>query len=162
MKGSFEDYVATELVPYQAKQEKPKILLLQCIDYRYAHRIVSVMDSMNLRRKYDMFSLAGAAAGANKNRTWRQVLVETIRAARQKPIDHPIDRVIILEHRDCGAYKAFFGLDWSKVTPPVEEASHEEQARVLSVDLKAEFAKDIPKLIVDSVLLARDEDDVLL
>jgi hypothetical protein len=119
------------------------------------------MDGMNLRRKYDIFSLAGAAGGANKFRNWRQVLVEHIRAARQKPIEHPIDRVIILEHRDCGAFKAFFGLDWSKVTPPVEEASHEEQARALSLDLKAEFAKDIPNLIVDSFLLARDEDDVL-
>ena len=159
MKGSFEEYVATELAPKSAAHEKPSILLLTCMDYRYAHRITNVMDSMNLRRKYDMFVLAGAAAGANENRVWRRALVEHIRVARK--IDHPIDRLIILEHRDCGAYKEFFGLKWDKVKPPVEEASHKEQVGLLIKDLKKEFAKEIPNLIIDSFLLARDEDDVL-
>jgi carbonic anhydrase len=161
MKKSFEHYVATQLKDLAA-QEKPRILLLTCIDYRYAHRITSVMDSMNLTRKYDMFALAGAAAGANENRVWRQVLVEHIRVARDPQIGHPIDRIIILEHRDCGAYKKFFGLEWDQVTPPVEEACHEREVGKLITDLKREFATDIPNLVIDSLLLARDEDDVLV
>ena len=159
MEISFEEYVATHLAPSSSAHEKPRILLLTCIDYRYAHRIVEVMDRRKLRGKYDMFSLAGVAAGANRNKIWRQTLVEHIRVARK--IKHPIDRLIVLEHRDCGAYKAFFGLEWSAVTPPVEAASHEKQVRRLIKDLKKEFKKEIPNLRIDSFLLARDEDDVL-
>ena len=159
MEISFEEYVATELAPNLAVQEKPSVLLLTCMDYRYAHRIIDVMDSAKLRRKYDTFILAGAAAGANRNKTWRQALVEHIRVARQ--IKHPIDRLIVLEHRDCGAYKEFFGLEWSKVTPPVEAASHKEQVSLLITDLKKEFKSEIPNLKIDSFLLTRDEDDVL-
>jgi carbonic anhydrase len=151
MKTSFEHYVATKLTGLAA-QEKPRILLLTCIDYRYAHRITSVMDSMKLTRKYDMFALAGAAAGANQNGTWRQTLVEHIRVARQ--IEHLIDRIIILEHRDCGAYKKFFGLEWDNVTPPVEEACHEREVGLLITFLKREFATDIPNLVIDSLLSA--------
>ena len=159
MKISFEQYVTTQLAPDLAVQVKPSVLLLTCMDYRYAHRIIDVMDSAGLRRKYDTFVLAGAAAGANENEIWRKTLVEHIRTARS--IDHPIDRLIILEHRDCGAYKAFFGLDWSMVTPPVEEARHAEEVIKLIADLKREFRTEIPNLKIESILLTRDEDDAL-
>jgi len=159
MEISFEQYVATQLAPKLAAQEKPSILLLTCMDYRYAHRIIDVMDSANLRKKYDIFVLAGAAAGANQKPAWRQALVEHIRVARQ--IKHPIDRLIILEHRDCGAYKEFFKLEWDKVTPPVEAASHNDQVSLLITDLKTEFSTEIPNLKIDAFLLTRDEDDVL-
>ena len=77
------------------------------------------------------------------------------------PIKHPIDRIMILEHRDCGAYKKFFGLEWAKVLPPVETDKHLEQVRELSAYLTEVFHEDIPNLKVDSFLLARDEDDPL-
>lgn len=156
MEITFEHYV-TQLAQSLSASDKPSILLLTCIDYRYAHRIVDLMDSKNLRRKYDMFALAGAAAGANQERTWRQVLVDHIKVARS--IGHAIDRIIILEHRDCGAYKKFFGLEWAKVLPPVEMDKHLEQVRILSGYLKEVFEKE--PVTIDSFLLARDEDDVL-
>jgi hypothetical protein len=65
MKTNFEDYI-TQLAPSLAAAEKATVFLLTCMDYRYAHRIVDLMDSKGLRRKYDIFVLAGAAAGANE------------------------------------------------------------------------------------------------
>ena len=158
MEITFEKYV-TQLARSVAAADKPTVLLLTCIDYRYAHRIVDLMDSNDLRRKYDIFALAGAAGGANEEPAWRQVLVDHIKVARS--IGHPIDRIMILEHRDCGAYKSFFGLDWAKVLPPVETDKHLEQVRILSAYLKEVLHGDIPNLQVDSFLLARDEDDPL-
>ena len=155
---SFEQY-ATQLGQNLAVEGKPSVLLLTCMDYRYAQRIIDVMDRKNLLRKYDIFVLAGAAAGANENETWRQVLVEHIRAARR--LEHMIDQIVILEHRDCGAYKLFFKLEWDRVTPPVEEASHNEQVNKLARDLRKEFSTEIPNLTIKSWLLARDEDDEL-
>jgi carbonic anhydrase len=155
MKTSFEQYVATQLAPELATQAKASILLLTCMDYRYAHRIVDVMDRMGLSRKYDMFVLAGAAGGATKRPEWRKVLVDHIETARS--IDHPIDRLIIFEHRDCGAYKAFFDVDWEKITPPAEEAEHVKRVSQLISCLKEE----IQNLTVEAWLLPRDEDDQL-
>jgi carbonic anhydrase len=158
METSFEQY-ATELAPSLRAQDKPSIFLLTCIDYRYAHRVIDLMDGQGLRRKYDIFSLAGAAAGANEKPKWRDTLIEHIQTARK--IKHMINHLIILEHRDCGAYKEFFGLEWAKVTPKVELASHQAQVIKLSKALKKAFKKEIPDLTIASFLLARDEDDVL-
>lgn len=159
MDRSFEDYLA-KLAPKVAASEKPTILLLQCIDWRYAHRIVDVMDRMGLRGKYDVFALAGAAAGANKVEAWKQALISHIETART--IEHHIDHIIILEHRDCGAYKYFFGLDWEKTLPPDELKDHLEEVKKLAADLESYFTARPPKINqIDAFLLARDEDDPL-
>jgi carbonic anhydrase len=152
---SFEQYVATQLAPDLAAQEKPSVLLLTCMDYRYAQRIIDAMDRLDLRGKYDIFVLAGASLGANRIAAWRRVLVEHIETARE--IDHPINRLIILEHRDCGAYKFWEHLDWNEVTPRDEEASHKNQV----MRLIAVLGTEVSNLTIESWLLARDEDDQL-
>lgn len=157
MPTTFEKYVVDRLAPALAGHSKPTVMLLTCMDYRYAQRIINTMDEMKLRQKYDIFVLAGAAAGANQNATWRQAFVSHVRTAIT--VGHPIDRFVILEHRDCGAYRAFFQLEWKNVTPPEEFKKHEEQVNKFIADMKQEFAHDIPNLVIDSVLLARDEDD---
>ena len=159
MEKHFEEYLA-KLAPTVASSTKPTILLLQCIDWRYAHRIVDVMDRMGLRGKYDVFALAGAAAGANKVDEWRHTLISHIETARK--IKHHIDHIIILEHRDCGAYKYFFDLVWEDTLPPAELKVHLEQVKELSVELKRHFTENPPELKqIDAFLLARDEDDPL-
>ena len=153
---NLEEYI-NELAPGIAAAAKPTVLLLTCIDYRYAHRIVDLMDSKGLRQKYDIFALAGAAAGANQEPDWLKVLVAHIKVARS--IGHPIDRVMILEHRDCGAYKKFFGLEWDKVPPPEETAEHLREVKILSESLREVFGDSLK---IDSFLLARDQDDPLI
>ena len=69
---------------------------------------------------------------------------------------------MILEHRDCGAYKKFFGLDWANVTPPEELAEHLREVRRLAPVLKDALRDpEYPELEVVSFLLARDQDDPL-
>lgn len=159
MKNNFEEYLA-EIAPGLAAGEKATVFLLTCMDYRYAHRIIDLMDSQGLRRKYDIFVLAGAAAGANQVEKWRDVLVEHIKTARL--VGHPIDRIMILEHRDCGAYREFFGLEWADVTPPVEFDKHLEQVELLRIYLERVLHEEIPNLKIDAFLLPRDEDDRLV
>jgi carbonic anhydrase len=158
MKTNFEDYI-TQLAPTLAAAEKASVFLLTCMDYRYAHRIVDLMDSKGLRRKYDIFVLAGAAAGANEDEKWRDVLVEHVKTALL--VGHPIDHIMILEHRDCGAYREFFGLEWADVTPLVEFEKHLEEVEKLRIYLERVLHEDIPNLTIDAFLLARDEDDRL-
>ena len=158
MKTNFEEYL-TEVAPGVAAAEKATVFLLTCMDYRYAHRIVDLMDSKGLRRKYDIFVLAGAAAGANEDEKWRDVLVQHIKTAIL--VGHPINRIMILEHRDCGAYREFFGLEWEDVTPRVEFEKHLEEVEKLRIYLEGALETEIPNLQIDAFLLARDEDDRL-
>jgi hypothetical protein len=86
---------------------------------------------------------------------WRESLVSHILAARA--IDHPIKKLVILEHRQCGAYKHFLELDWEEVLPKQEFDKHLEQVKKLAAYLKTVF----PDIEVDSILLTREEDDEL-
>lgn len=163
MSIDFQRFVAEKLVPSVAAHDKPEIMLLTCMDYRYAHRIVDVMDQQGLRFKYDMFVLAGASLGGNAGEgnahtvpaSWQEALVSHIRAARA--INHPIKKLVILEHRQCGAYNYFLGLDWAKVYPHQELDVHLAQVKKLAAYLKGIF----PDLEVDAILLTREEDDEL-
>ncbi len=152
---NWESFVEEQLAPDLEGAKGPEVLLLTCMDYRYAHRIVDVMDRRGLRQKYDMFVLAGAALGANTNPGWRRALFSHIETARR--IGHPINKVVILEHRDCGAYAHILRLKWSKVLPGRELEVHREQVEKLIPKLRRKF----PGLKVVSVLLTRDEDDDL-
>jgi carbonic anhydrase len=159
METNFEDYVIQQ-APSLAAKAGPTWFLLMCMDYRYAHRVVDLMDREGLRGKYDVFVLAGAAAGANEEPDWLKVLVTHVKTARE--LKHHIERIMILEHRDCGAYKKFFGLDWANVKPPEELAEHLREVRRLTPVLKDALRDpEYPELDVVSFLLARDQDDPL-
>jgi pimeloyl-ACP methyl ester carboxylesterase len=72
------------------------------MDYRYPHRIVDVRDELDLSGKYDHFVLVGASLGALVA-SWLDVLIKHIEAALL--LKHHIKKIVILDHRDCGAYR---------------------------------------------------------
>jgi carbonic anhydrase len=147
---------AAKSVAKKKAKEHPKVMLLTCIDYRYPHRIVDVMDKAGYRRDYDQLSLAGAAAGANHSSEWLTMFLDHIEIARS--IDHPIEKVVILDHRDCGAYRAFGLLGpFGEVTPDDEKKAHESQVKMLIDCIKERF----PEITVEAMLLTREEDDRL-
>jgi hypothetical protein len=166
---TFEEYVAEILAKGPTKGEKGMSLLLTCIDYRYPRRILDAMQRLGPVMPYDQFILAGSSLGACR-KDWREVLVQHIAGARE--LGHRIERLVILDHRDCGAYQhprklgipvdaLPEGLD-PDVRPSVEKKVHETVlAHVLPL-LRADFARyKIPNLAIDAWLLTRDQDDKL-
>ena len=90
-----------------------KSLLLSCMDYRLVDETERYMTRRGLRDKYDHIVLAGASLGAvtEKYPDWNQTFWDHLGVA----IDlHRIHKVMILDHRDCGAYKLILGEDFSK------------------------------------------------
>jgi hypothetical protein len=67
------------------------------------------MDSEGLRGKYDQLILAGASLGVVHKREWQITFLDQLGFAIQ---EHGVSQVLILDHRDCGAYKKF-------LVPPV-------------------------------------------
>lgn len=133
-----------------ARAGKTDALLLSCIDYRLVDDLVRFMDSKGHTDKYDHFVLAGASAGASheKFKAWH----ETFWSHLQVAIDlHKIHKVIVIDHRDCGAYKIAIGPDHAK-DPAKELKAH---AAIL-LPFAASIKKKHKQLEVETYLMAVD------
>ncbi len=130
--------------------EGTEALLLSCIDYRLVDATTRYMDGRGMAGKYDHVILAGASLGAEtaKFPAWRTTFWEHLKLA----IDlHHIHQLIVLDHRDCGAYKLILGKDFSK-DPAEEFAVHARELR----RLKAAVLRRHPPLQVELSLMALD------
>ncbi|MFA7262656.1 MAG: carbonic anhydrase [Caulobacter sp.] len=83
-------------------------LLLTCMDFRLVDEVESYMEARGLKDRYDHMVLAGASLGGLNDRfpTWGDVFWAHLDLAIEL---HEVHRVIVLDHRDCGAYKMILG-----------------------------------------------------
>ncbi len=123
-------------------------LLLNCIDYRLTAATTQYMTKQGMEGKYDQFILAGASLGAKNDKfpAWGTTFWEHVQVA----IDlHGIKKIIVMDHRDCGAYKAILDLDLA-AKPKEEFDAHAAQMR----SLRAEIGSKHPQLAVELLLMA--------
>jgi hypothetical protein len=78
------------------------------MDYRLITPVADYLEGRNLRGKYDQIVLAGGAIGvmADENSAWAETFWQHVKLARDL---HGIRKIIVIDHRDCGACKAFVG-----------------------------------------------------
>jgi carbonic anhydrase len=92
------------------QQAKPahttEALVLSCMDHRLVGHVADYLEGRRLRGRYDQISLAGGAIGVMSDQTaaWAETFWQHVELARDL---HGIRRVIVIDHRDCGACKAF-------------------------------------------------------
>jgi hypothetical protein len=125
-------------------------LLLSCMDYRLVDDFVKFMDSKGLTNKYDHVVLAGASAGAAHEtfKDWHATFWSHLQVA----IDlHKIHKVMVIDHRDCGAYKIAIGADHVK-DPVVEFGAHAKIITALAGMIKEKH----PELAFEAYLMAID------
>jgi carbonic anhydrase len=129
---------------------KADALLLSCMDYRLVDDTERYMAGRGLRDKYDHVILAGASLGALTDRypAWSRTFWEHLDAAIEL---HQIHTVLVMDHRDCGAYKLVLGDDLSK-DPGKETAVHAGKLRELADRIRAQH----PKLQVELLLMSLD------
>jgi len=98
-------------------------LLLSCMDYRLIDDTAKYMDKRELLGKYDYVILAGASLGVNNRtyRNWGRTFWQHLDIAIAL---HSIHEVIIIDHRNCGAYKLLLGKDFPE--NPNEQQRKEE------------------------------------
>ena len=83
---------------------KFKAMILSCIDPRFQSKVRSYLIKKNLKGKYSAFTVAGSAVGVthNKFKKWHKTFFDNLKIS----IDlHKIDKLIIINHEDCGAAK---------------------------------------------------------
>jgi len=99
--------------PLAARAAEIEALCICCIDYRLVNNAVTFFDKeQHLLHSYDIVALAGASLAAvgpafpsSNAAFWDHVSI-----AQQL---HHIKRIVVLDHRDCGAYKVQYGAQFA-------------------------------------------------
>jgi hypothetical protein len=143
------DAAGTQLLP-QSAETGVTALAITCIDYRLVDDAVKFFDHMHMTNDYDQVSLAGAslAGVSDKFPSSNAVFWEQIDIAKQL---HHIKKVIVLDHRDCGAFKVAFGNDYRG-----EGAAETTQHKTVMEQVKTKLAATHPDLAIEFYLLALD------
>jgi carbonic anhydrase len=121
-------------------------MVLSCIDPVHYY-----MDVVNKQRcQYSQFVIAGAAVGviAPKFEAWHVAFWDNLDTS---VVLHKIEKVIAIDHRDCGAAKIAYG-EKSIADPATERATHR---RVLA-EFRNEVNRRHPDLEVVTGLMALD------
>jgi len=141
----FAGAAAMTLLPLNARAAGPvEALGLTCIDYRLVDDAVRFFAQLGLANEYDELALAGASLAAVSPKFTSANAAFWDQLAIAKDLHH-IKKVVVLDHRDCGAYKVAFGKDYAG-EPAAETAQHKTVMASLQTaiqqmhpDLKSEF-----------------------
>lgn len=133
-------------------------LLLSCMDYRLTDEIADYMQNhLHMKKKYDYVILAGASLGVNNTKypNWGKTFWEHLDTAIAL---HSIHEVIIMDHRNCGAYKLLLGKDFpadaSAAQLKEETEVHKQQLDALAKAIHEKY----PNLEVATLLMSLDGD----
>lgn len=135
----------------KAETTDKTLLLLTCIDLRYPDVIHSRMEP-KFHKLYDHVCLAGAGLapvvdfGADRKPHWEQTFLEHVAISIAL---HSITKVVVMDHRDCGAYRKFGLLTKDDNGTTKEKTVHFQQMKRLKTLLKKEF----PDLEFHGILL---------
>lgn len=113
---------------------KAQALVLNCMDFRLVDEGVQYFNARGLRNNYDQVILAGASIGAlgKLGPEWAATFWKHVDTAKSL---HHIEKIIVVDHRDCGAYKIVFGAD-SVADKDIETALHRSQMILLREELR--------------------------
>ena len=133
-----------------AASGKYDAMLLSCIDPRFQAPVSEYMKGRELSGKYSQFTMAGAGIGAVAPafKEWQKTFWDNLAASIQL---HGIGKVIVVNHRDCGAARIAYGAD-AVASEAAETRTHREAL--------AQFRKVLtemqPKMAVETGLMALD------
>jgi hypothetical protein len=127
---------------------KYEAMILSCIDPRFQDLVSKYSTSRKLTGKYSQFTIAGAAIGvvAPAFKDWHKTFWDNLGASIQL---HSIEKVIAINHRDCGAAKIAYG-DAAVANAAAETKTHREAA----AEFRKQLAARHPTLGVETGLMA--------
>lgn len=125
-------------------------MLLTCIDPRFPEHTLNYMRGRGMAGKYSQISLAGAAIAvvAPPFKDWRSAFWDNLGASIAL---HAVPRVIVLDHRECGAAELAYGRE-AVSSPDKENETHEKVFEKFRAAIKERH----PRLAVETALMALD------
>tara|TARA_B100001093_G_scaffold502256_1_gene554987 strand:- start:71 stop:484 length:414 start_codon:yes stop_codon:yes gene_type:complete len=125
---------------------KFKAMVLSCIDPRFQPKVFNYLKRKKLIGKYSSFTIAGAAIGVThtKFKKWQKTFFDNLSTSIEL---HKINRLIVINHKDCGAAKYVNGT--KKFDKINENIIHKESF----VRLKKILNKRFPKLFYEMYVM---------
>ena len=125
-------------------------MVLSCIDPRFQPIVYNYLKKKKLIGKYSSFTIAGASLGvtAAKFKKWHKTFWDNIETSIKL---HKIKKLIVINHRDCGAAKIINGKkEFNRVN---ETKIHKNSF----LKLKKLFRKKYPKLTIELKLISLNQ-----
>ena len=129
---------------------KYKAMVLSCMDPRFQHIVYNYLKKKKLIGKYSAFTIAGSAIGvtASKFKKWHKTFWDNIDTSIKL---HKIKKLIVINHRDCGAAKIINGK--KKFNRANETKIHKNSF----LKLKKLFRKKYPQLTIELKLISLNQ-----
>ena len=121
---------------------KYKAMVLSCMDPRFQPIVYNYLKKKKLIGKYSAFTIAGSAIGvtASKFKKWHKTFWDNIDTSIKL---HKIKKLIVINHRDCGAAKIING---KKIfSNDIETNIHRDSLQ----KIKKLFKKKYPRLSIE-------------
>ena len=128
-------------------KKKFKAMVLSCIDPRFQPLVYNYLKKKKLTGKYSAFTIAGSAIGVthNKFKKWHSVFIENLSTSIKL---HKIEKLIVINHTDCGAAKIVNGN--KKFDSLIEDNIHKSSF----IKIKRKIKKKFPKIKIDLNLIS--------
>ena len=128
-------------------KKKFKAMVLSCIDPRFQPLVYNYLKKKKLTGKYSAFTIAGSAIGVthDKFKKWHSVFIENLSTSIKL---HKIEKLIVINHTDCGAAKIANGK--KEFNSLNEDKIHKVSFNKLKIIVKKKF----PKLKIDLNLMS--------
>ena len=122
-------------------------MVLSCMDPRFQPIVFNYLKKKKLSSKYSSFTIAGSAIGVttNKFKKWHETFWDNFETSVKL---HNIKKLIVINHRDCGAAKIVNG-------NKIFDKSNETKIHKASfVEIKKKFKKKYPRLKIELKLIS--------
>ena len=116
--------------------KKYEAMVLSCMDPRFQIKVYKYLKKKKLTGKYSSFTIAGAAIGvtAKKFKKWHSTFLDNLSNSIKL---HKINKLIVINHRDCGAAKIVNGE--KKFNSKIENKIHKDSFKKLKKVLNKKF-----------------------
>ena len=130
-------------------QKKYEAIVLSCMDPRFQKPVHKYLDKKKLTSKFSAFTIAGGSIGVTneKFKKWHSTFWENLETSINL---HKINKLIVINHKDCGAAKIANGKKKFSLTN--EKKIHKESFSKIKKQIKKRF----PKLKVELNLISLD------
>ena len=122
-------------------------MVLSCIDPRFQPKVYKYLKDKNLTGKYSSFTIAGAAIGvtAKKFKKWQSTFLDNLSTSIKL---HKIDKLIVINHEDCGAAKIVNGK--KEFNSTIEKKIHKVSFKKIKLIIDRKF----PELKINFKILS--------
>ena len=116
--------------------KKYEAMVLSCMDPRFQPKVYKYLKAKKLTGKYSAFTIAGAAIGVThkKFKKWHSTFIDNLSTSIKL---HKIRKIIVINHKDCGAAKIVNGK--KKFNSIIENKIHRESFKKIKKVLNNRF-----------------------